>query len=207
MQYIDLEQWPRYQHFKLFKDFDFPHFNLSANVDITRYLAMVKKQNYSFTLAMVHLLSHAANLRTDFRLRIEGESVVEYDAVHPSITMQTGGDLFSYCRLEYSDQLNQFIADSNTSVNSVKANPTVTFSSRKDLLYITSIPWVSFTSLKHPAHRDPQDSIPRLAFGKYFRTGDQVMMPLSVQVHHGLMDGIHVGQYYQTVQELLDQFG
>jgi chloramphenicol O-acetyltransferase type A len=30
------------------------------------------------------------------------------------------------------------------------------------------------------------------------------MMPLSVQVNHALMDGIHVGRYYGQVQAYLD---
>jgi len=30
-------------------------------------------------------------------------------------------------------------------------------------------------------------------------------MPLSVQVHHALADGIHVGRYFNLVQEYLDE--
>jgi chloramphenicol O-acetyltransferase type A len=30
-------------------------------------------------------------------------------------------------------------------------------------------------------------------------------MPLAVQAHHALMDGLHVGRYYTVVQELLDR--
>jgi chloramphenicol O-acetyltransferase type A len=30
-------------------------------------------------------------------------------------------------------------------------------------------------------------------------------MPLSVQGHHGLMDGLHAGRYFARVQELLDR--
>jgi chloramphenicol O-acetyltransferase type A len=32
-------------------------------------------------------------------------------------------------------------------------------------------------------------------------------MPLSVQVHHALMDGIHVGRYYEKFQAYLDHPG
>jgi chloramphenicol O-acetyltransferase len=30
-------------------------------------------------------------------------------------------------------------------------------------------------------------------------------MPLSVQGHHALMDGLHVGMFYRDFQDLLDQ--
>jgi chloramphenicol O-acetyltransferase type A len=29
------------------------------------------------------------------------------------------------------------------------------------------------------------------------------MMPLSVQVHHALMDGLHVGRYYERVGQYM----
>src|SRR5690606_28011801 len=71
---------------------------------------------------------------------------------------------------------------------------------RDDLLFTTSIPWVSFTSFAHPTHLHPADSIPRLAWGKRFEAGDALKMPLSVQGHHALMDGLHMGQYFERVQ-------
>jgi chloramphenicol O-acetyltransferase type A len=71
------------------------------------------------------------------------------------------------------------------------------------LLFMTAIPWVSFTSFMHPMNLQPPDSVPRFAWGKFFKDGDRIKMPLGVQVHHALMDGIHVGRYYNAVQEYL----
>ena len=51
---------------------------------------------------------------------------------------------------------------------------------------------------------NPVDSIPRIAWGKFFSKGDRIKMPLSVQIHHALADGIHVGRYFNLVQEYLD---
>ena len=70
---------------------------------------------------------------------------------------------------------------------------------------MTSIPWVSFTSFIHPIHMNPVDSIPRIAWGKFFSKESRKKMPLSVQVHHALADGFHVGRYFNLVQEYLDE--
>jgi chloramphenicol O-acetyltransferase type A len=70
---------------------------------------------------------------------------------------------------------------------------------------MSAIPWVTFTSVMHPIHLHPIDSVPRIAWGKFFTEGSALKMPLSVQVHHALADGIHVGRYYTQVQEYLDQ--
>jgi hypothetical protein len=50
----------------------------------------------------------------------------------------------------------------------------------------------------------PNHSIPRFAWGKYFREGGALKMPLSMQAHHGLVDGLHFGRFYELVQALLD---
>jgi chloramphenicol O-acetyltransferase type A len=55
----------------------------------------------------------------------------------------------------------------------------------------------------HPIDLNPVDSVPRFAWGKFFEQGDHLKMPLSVQAHHALMDGVHMGRYYDKVQALL----
>jgi chloramphenicol O-acetyltransferase type A len=69
---------------------------------------------------------------------------------------------------------------------------------------MTALPWVSFTSFTHPMRLHPADSIPRFAWGKFFREGRKFKMPLSVQGHHNLMDGIHMGKFYGYVQDHMD---
>jgi len=72
------------------------------------------------------------------------------------------------------------------------------------LLFITGIPWISFTGLLHPIKLEPTDSVPRIAYGKFFQEGDLLKMPLGVQAHHALIDGIHVGRFYEFVQDCLN---
>lgn len=35
--------------------------------------------------------------------------------------------------------------------------------------------------------------------------GDSLKMPLAVEVHHALIDGVHVGKFYIKVQDYLQQ--
>ncbi len=75
---------------------------------------------------------------------------------------------------------------------------------REDLIYITCIPWVSFTNLSHTVSLNKDDSIPRFAWGKYFEENGRILMPFSVQAHHSFVDGIHMGRYYDILQKYLD---
>jgi chloramphenicol O-acetyltransferase type A len=69
---------------------------------------------------------------------------------------------------------------------------------------MTGIPWVSFTGFIHPINLEPVDSVPRFAWGRFLEVGDSLKLPMSVQAHHALVDGIHAGRFYQTVQEYLN---
>lgn len=206
MRKIDIPTWPRRQHFEFYRGFDHPHFNMCANVDLTRFYPYVKQANLSFTAAVVYILSKAANAVPEFRYRIRGEEVIEHETVHPSITVLVDEDRFSFCTFNYDEDFKTFAANAEAEIANVKAELILKDEpGRDDLLFMTSIPWVSFTSFMHPVNLDPPDSIPRFAWGKFFKEGDALKMPLSVQAHHALMDGVHMGRYYDQVQSDLEQ--
>jgi chloramphenicol O-acetyltransferase type A len=208
MRNIDMQTWPRRQHFKLYSAFDHPHFNMCANVDLTAFYPFVKKRGFSFTVAMVYFLTRAANAIPEFRYRIRSGKAIEHDLVHPSITVLIQEDLFSFCTFEYVEDYSSFEAGAKERIAYVKEHPTLEDVLGEDnLLFMTAIPWVSFTSFMHPLHLDPADSIPRFAWGKLFEEGERLKMPLSVQGHHALMDGYHMGRFYSELQDYLDQPG
>jgi chloramphenicol O-acetyltransferase type A len=47
--------------------------------------------------------------------------------------------------------------------------------------------------------------VPKISFGKFIKENDRTLMPFSVEVHHSLMDGLHVGRYIARIEELLAQ--
>jgi chloramphenicol O-acetyltransferase type A len=77
--------------------------------------------------------------------------------------------------------------------------------SREDLIHHSVVPWITFTSVSHARKLGQDDSVPKIAFGKYRRDGNRVMMPVSVEVHHALMDGLHVGRYFEKFERYLSE--
>ena len=204
MRTINLENWPRRGHFEWLNTFDMPHFNLSANMDITAFKTAVKARGVSFTVAAVYLIARTANDVPEFRQRIRGDAVVEHEIVHPSTTYLTEGDLFSFCHMPYDADFSVFGQQAAQQIALVKERPSIEDEAgRDDLLFLTSIPWVSFTGFLHPMRLNP-DSIPRIAWGKFFAEGERLKMPLSVQAHHALVDGVHMGRYFERMQAYLD---
>jgi len=153
---------------------------------------------------MVSVIARASNAIPELRQRIRGDQVVEHKVVNPGFTILIDKDLFGFCDVEYVENFSEFVRRAEKNIVDVKAHPDLENNPEKDdVLYMTSIPWVSFTSFSHPMQFHPADSIPRFAWGKYFKESDTLKMPLSVQGHHAVMDGIHMGRFYETVQDYL----
>jgi chloramphenicol O-acetyltransferase type A len=208
MKTIPLEGWPRKEHYLFFRDFDYPYFSLCADMDISVFLASIKEENISFTASMMYLIARVANGIPEFRQRVRKGDPVEYPVVHPSATILSKDDLFTFCTVKYAPEFREFIRKTEEEIALVKEQPGLEEKIQDDsMLFMSSIPWVSFTSFHHPLKLNPADSVPRFAWGKYRQEGDAVLMPLSVQGHHALMDGLHAGLFYRDFQKLLDQPG
>ena len=204
MRYIDMQTWSRRDHFKLFTTFNHPHFGMCVNVDLTKFYPYVKRQHYSLTVSIVYVIARASNAIPEFRQRIRAKQVVEHEIVNPGFTILVSDDLFSFCTIEYAEDFPEFVVRATQSIANVKTNPNLDHDPEKDdVLYMSPIPWVSFTSFTHPMQLHPGDSVPRFAWGKYFKESDRLKMPFQVQGHHAVMDGIHLGRFYEKVQDYL----
>ncbi len=201
---IDLEHWPRREAFELFRGFGLPYFNLTADVDVGPLREAVRARGASFTVALVYVLARAANEVPEFRQRVRGEGVIEYAAVHPSITVLADDGTFRFVTLRYEEAFGSFAADAELRIERARRAASLwSEPDRDDLLFMTAIPWVSFTGMIHPVPLDPPNSVPRIAWGKFRDVGGRLAMPLNVQAHHALVDGVHLGRYFQCTEQLL----
>lgn len=205
MRILDLATWPRRRHFELFRGMDYPHFGLCSELEISAFQPAVRARGLSFTVAAAYVLARAANETPEFRLRIRGDQVVEHDVVHPSFTVLNDQDLFSFCTVPFSFDLAGFAALAAERMARAQAEPVLSDEpGQDDLLFMTGLPWVAFTSITHPVHMHPVDSVPRIAWGKFFPREGGIWMPVAVQAHHALMDGLHAGRFYLRAQDLFN---
>ena len=196
----------RKKHFDFFRSMSQPHFNICAPVDISQLLNWIKSENLPFTLTMVYCLSRIANNIPEFRRRIRGDSVWEHEKVDPSFTIETKvSDVFSFCHVPFTDNYTTFLKRGHIKSAQMQEAPIFEDEEgRDDLLFLSSLPWISFTGITHAMHCPSTDSVPRITWGKYSTEKNVTSMPLSVQVHHALVDGKQVGIFFHLLQELLD---
>lgn len=207
MKIIDLNTWERSTHYQFFRRMDYPHYNICANIDITHFLQAIQEKGLPFYYAMIFAAARAVNEVEALRYRIRGDQVILHDAIHPSFTdMSEDTDLFKMVTVDMEDSMDAFTLKAQDKSNRQKDYFVAKdLEGRDDLIYITCIPWVSFTSLSHTISFNRDDSIPRIAWGKHFSDGDKILLPFSVQAHHSFVDGIHIGRYIDYLQHYIDQ--
>jgi chloramphenicol O-acetyltransferase len=142
------------------------------------------------------------------RQRIRGEQVVEHEVIHPLITVLGENDLFGVVTLTYDERFAVFASNAAESLAKAKQGASLSEFphdqegefARDDLLSITILPWLAFTSFAI-SRKPPEDCIPLLAFGKVQPVGDRYMLPFFVNFHHALADGLHVARLVKYIEE------
>jgi chloramphenicol O-acetyltransferase type A len=203
-KYLDLENWSRRELFDFFIGYSNPYFNVCVQMDVTAFLAFVRERSLKVSLALHYFALRVANEIEPFRYRLKDEKVVIFDSVHGGTTVLLPNESFAYAYFEYQPDFKRFVDEMGKSVEEVRTStgplkPTM----RDDVIYHTTLPWISFTSFMHARTKGRGDSIPRIVFGKFVEQGERTTIPISVEVHHALMDGIHVGRYLNRLEEVL----
>jgi chloramphenicol O-acetyltransferase type A len=205
MRIIDLSTWKRRTHYEMYSGLDFPYLNINANVDVSKLVPWCKENGFSLFSAIAYITSRSANDIPELRQRIRGDQVVEHEAIRASFTVLTENDTFGFATIEYTPDFLTFNQRVLDGIERTKQNPTIHDEpGRDDMIFLTTVTWVSFTQITHPVPLNPPDSFPRIAWGKYFQQEGKLMMPLSLMANHALVDGLHVGRFFEGVQGLLD---
>ena len=201
---IDLATWHRAKHFELFSAMDYPHFSMTADLDVTPLIAFVKSNQLSLFKSILYLTTRLCNDYEPFRLRLDAGKLYLYEQVDPSFTYLLTEDLYSYVTISYTEDYPTFTKAIETYIESHQGEVCVEDQTDINaLLFMTSMPWIKYNDIQHPIGMNPVDSIPRICWGKYEENfKGRLMMPVSVQVHHALMDGLHLNYYYQKLQEM-----
>lgn len=200
---IDLKHYPRKEHFHYFMNMAYPYVGTTVNVDITEWMHRRAEMEIPFFLGFLHAVGNAANEITALRQRIDQEGIVEFEQCKASYTVGLEDGTYCYCSVSCDRPLDEFIAYARKEQESAMKNPTISDGEEPlSLLFISSLPWLSYTSLVQPVPI-PADSNPRITWGKYFDQEGKILIPVSILCHHALVDGIHLSQFYDHLKERL----
>ena len=204
---FNVETWPRKEHFHFFRQMNEPFFGVTVTIDCTKAYENAKAREASFFLYYLHKTLVAVNTVEAFKYRISNDQIFIYDRIDGSATISREDGSFGFSLIEYDKDFTVFSKKALVEMERIKNTPglfTRAFD-EDNLIHFSAIPWIDFTSLSHARNFSFPDSCPKISFGKMsISSGGKRTIPMSIHVHHGLMDGLHVGQFVDCFQEIMN---
>ena len=199
MALIDVRRWKRREHYLWFRKYEQPFFSVTVNVDVTAVWNMSRQRGApSFFLTSVFHMLEAANETEAFRLRLRPRGVWRHDRIGVGPTVMRPDDTFGFVRLEPAASLEEFARRGQAVLDGAASRKALAAGKkeRDDVVFHSVLPWLRFTSFTNaiPSRRD---SIPRIVFGQCTREGRRMNMPVAVEVHHALVDGLDVASFFE----------
>jgi chloramphenicol O-acetyltransferase type A len=205
---LDLDSWNRKEHFLFFKQMQEPFFGVTVKIDCTKAYENSKALGTSFFIYYLHKTLTAVNAFENFRYRIENTHIYTHDRIDASATISRGDGTFGFSLIEYHPEYSIFEQKAKTEIDRIQTTTGLFTREFKDdnVIHFSAIPWLDFTSLSHARNMTFPDSCPKISFGKMIisKKGKR-KMPMSIHVHHGLMDAMHAGQMVDYFQAIMNQ--
>lgn len=208
MKKIDFKDWDRKEHYEFFHQLDIPFYSFTANIDITKFKEFQRKNDIPFYYGFIYLTMEVINSLEEFRVRKHGNEIIIYDKIEPSFTdMKEGTKLHKICKCPIEGDIKTYaLKAKEVSSKQERFFVTAEEQGRDDYVYITSMPWLTYTAATNTITFDKDDFIPRVAWGKFFEQDDRVLMPFTIHANHCALDGIHVNELYEAMQKRLDSY-
>lgn len=205
---LDLENWNRKEHFAHFCKMEEPFFGATVEIDCTKAYQTAKDLKASFFIYYLHKTLVAVNSIENFRYRIDEGKIYINDRIDASATIGREDGTFGFSLIEYNSNFRTF--EQNALKETERIQTTTGIFTRSfdedNVIHFSAIPWLNFTSLSHARSYTFPDSCPKISFGKMMtsETGKRTIA-MSAHVHHGLMDGLHLGQFVDMLRELMNE--
>jgi chloramphenicol O-acetyltransferase type A len=201
---IALESFTRRHLYEHFVEFDIPVTYRTIQIDVTALRQFCKERSLKFSQTIGFILTRANNHVPELRLRIVDNVLVEYNKIIPAYTVMMPNKVFAFMRGVYTDVFDDDYL-SNLAIHDrvVRGHESVEMSPNQGQIFITVNPWTTQTSVQAPFSRKVA-SMPVFCIGKMYDQHGRTLLGLGLQVHHGLVDGYHIGHFVHNVQRHLD---
>lgn len=213
MKEIDINSWKRASHYKLFGSYANPTFRIDVRLDMTNFMKN-KPAGDGFFIPFTYLLMKSANMFEGFRIRYLDGKVVCFDNVSPSFTVFLENENFAFCKTVFTNSYSTFAKNMKKNIDYVKthaleedAKELYETNNKADLIYLSCLPWIDFTSTNNPLPYEDKTSmsIPRLNWGKCVKENDNYKMTLSLTVNHAYLDGYEASMMITQLQTMLNE--
>lgn len=208
-RWVDAAGYARASHHAHFLAYEQPFWSVTVEVDVTDlHGASRAADGPSFFLACMYASMRAANAVSELRQRLRAERIWEHERVEVGAAVLRADDTFGFAYFAWADAFEGFEPRARAEVARVsrEAGPSDPRDDRDDLVHHSVLPWLRFTAFAN-ARRGGGESTPKVVFGRHGERDGRRWMPVAIEVHHALVDGLHVARYVAGLERELGAWG
>ena len=204
---IDRANWVREEYFEHYTSRVPCTYSMTVHLDITNLLRQSREREKKLYPLLIYGISRAVNAHREFKMAIRSGVLGFYDTVHPNYTVfHREEETFSTLWTEYGGNLidfyQRYLRDVKEYGHLLRLEPK---GPREDIFFVSCLPWTSFTGFELQIKNGFGDLRPVFTLGKFFEAEGKTMLPLAVQVHHGVCDGFHLCRLVNELQSWVGQ--
>ncbi|MCI8583676.1 MAG: chloramphenicol acetyltransferase [Dorea sp.] len=204
MKKIDIDLWGRKELFDFFSKMSQPFYSVTFTVDVTKIYNYVKRKGLSFYYALVYLCTEAVNDTEAFLYVVQEGEIYKLSRREPSFTdLKPGSENFYIVTMPSGDKIDEFCLAARK-----KSSEQTGFIDEEQetdgLIYFTCLPWIELTALTNERDFCADDSVPRIAWGKYREENGRKTLQMSMELNHRFVDGVHVGKFYEALRRRIE---
>lgn len=201
---IDLESYQRKEYFMHYTK-DIPcTYSVTCKIDVTN----IKHKELRFYPACIFAITSTVNMYEEFKTAYNSNNeLVVYNDMVPCYTVFNSEiETFFNLWTIFNNNIDEFIKSYNEDIikykNSKVMNPKENMP--ENIFPISALPLLHFEGFNLNLLKGYNYLLPIFTIGKYENINGRYIMPLSVQVHHGVCDGFHVSRFITTLQEIIN---
>lgn len=205
MKIIEMDSWNRKELYELFSNSKNPFYMVTFRFDVTDLYKFVKAEGLSFYYSFIYAVTKAVNRVENFRYAIQDGQVVLLEERLPSFTdMKKGSELFHIVTLPCQGTLEAFTKEARRASEAQESF--IDMEKETDAaVYLTCAPWLDITALRNEGLSDPDDTIPRIGWGKFTEENGRKVLGLSMEVNHRFIDGIHIAKFSDALSAVMKE--
>lgn len=208
MRKLEMDKWERKEIFDFMTTLSDPFYTVCFNMDVTNLYEYTHKKNISFYFALVYLATQSINEVPAFLNDIVNHELVVLDRRSPSFCdIHKGSEAFHIVSMLSGNNLDDFCKKARQT----SLLQTSFFSKDKPedeaWIYFSCLPWIDVTCITNERDFDPNDTVPRISWGRYVSCDGKKKLNMSIEVNHRLIDGFHIGLFASRLAEKISLLG
>ncbi len=192
-----IENFYKQDIFNMFHKKDNPFSFVTTRIDITNIYKLCQEKKHIYA-TMGYYLCLALNEVEEFKYRFEENNFYKYDKINPSYTEQYSDGTIGFFTVPLKEDYEAFIED-YIKIKDKFLKRDYKEEEQQNVVWLSCEPWFNFTSVISPYEKDL--TIPQLIWDKFIFIDHHVYTNLMIMSHHGFVDGAHIGQFLNHLNE------